>query len=118
MSHHEICALTSFSLYFYILHLLTLGIKVSLSLIRVHSEKTFRYNWTTNPDGMAHTWRACIAANADKDMIWTVGLRGLWDYTYCPGDITQAACGEMLSGAIANQTAWIREAQPNAKIIT
>jgi hypothetical protein len=39
------------------------------------------YNWTTNPDGMAHTWQAAINANADKDMIWTVGLRGLWDYT-------------------------------------
>lgn len=38
------------------------------------------YNWTTNPDIMAHTWKAAIAANADKDFIWTVGLRGLWDY--------------------------------------
>jgi len=76
------------------------------------------YNWTTNPDGMAHTWRAAIAANADKDMIWTVGLRGLWDYKYCPPTYTPAQCGAMLSSAIGNQTAWIREAQPDAKIIT
>jgi hypothetical protein len=44
------------------------------------------YNWTTQPDIMAHTWRACIAANKDKsNFIWTVGMRGLWDYKYCPG---------------------------------
>jgi hypothetical protein len=76
------------------------------------------YNWTTNPDAMAHAWRAAIAANADKDMIWTVGLRGLWDYTYCPKDLSEAECGQMVSGALANQTAWIRAAQPAAKIIT
>eukprot|EP00038_Savillea_parva_P011295 m.196480 g.196480 ORF g.196480 m.196480 type:complete len:864 (-) comp19831_c0_seq1:58-2649(-) len=75
------------------------------------------YNWTTNPDAMAHTWKAAIAANADKDMIWTVGLRGLWDYTYCPGYLTDAECGGMLSSAISNQTQWIRTVQPDAKII-
>jgi len=51
-------------------------------------------------------------------MIWTVGLRGLWDYTYCPKDISTKDCGAMLSGAIANQTQWIRKRQPDAPIIT
>jgi hypothetical protein len=54
-----------------------------------------RYNWTTQPDIMAHTWRACIAANKGKpDFIWTVGMRGLWDYQYCPGYYSTADCGE------------------------
>ena len=48
------------------------------------------YNWTTNPDVMAHTWKAAIEANADKDMIWTVGLRGLWDYTCEDRDVFSA----------------------------
>lgn len=77
------------------------------------------YNWTTNPDIMAHAWRAAIEANKDKDMIWTVGLRGLWDYAMCPNDMSEAACGELVSGAVANQTAWIRAADgKDAKIIT
>ena len=77
------------------------------------------YNWTTNPDVMAHTWKAAIAANKDKDMIWTVGLRGLWDYAMCPRDMSDATCGELVSGAVANQTAWIRAADgKDAKIIT
>lgn len=77
------------------------------------------YNWTTNPDVMAHTWQAAIDANKDKDMIWTVGLRGLWDYAMCPKDMSDATCGELVSGAVANQTAWIRAAEGHdAKIIT
>ena len=37
----------------------------------------------------------------------------------CPRDISEAACGAMISGAVANQTAWIREAQGDgARIIT
>ena len=76
------------------------------------------YNWTSNPDGMAHTWRAAIHANADKDMIWTVGLRGLWDYSMCPKDFSDEQCGAIISDALANQTAWIRASQPDAPIIT
>lgn len=77
------------------------------------------YNWTTNPDVMAHTWKAAIEANKDKEMIWTVGLRGLWDYAMCPKEMSDETCGELVSGAIANQTSWIRAADgPGAKIIT
>ena len=37
---------------------------------------------------------------------------------YCPGDMSDVECGAMISGALAKQTSWIREAQPAAKIIT
>jgi hypothetical protein len=41
------------------------------------------YNWSQHPDLMAHTWKAAINAQKDYEVVWTVGLRGLWDYTYC-----------------------------------
>ena len=39
-------------------------------------------------------------------------------FRYCPSDCSQAACGALLSSAIANQTAWVRDAQPHAPVIT
>lgn len=74
------------------------------------------YNWTSNPDAMAHTWRAAIDANINKDIIWTVGLRGLWDYSMCPRDFSPVQCGQIISDALANQTDWIKQASKAANV--
>eukprot|EP00040_Diaphanoeca_grandis_P030556 m.180759 g.180759 ORF g.180759 m.180759 type:complete len:817 (-) comp32035_c1_seq2:48-2498(-) len=76
------------------------------------------YNWTEHPDLMSHVWRAAIDAQKDFEVVWTVGLRGLWDYEYCDKATSQEKCGELISTAMANQTAWIREVQPHADIVT
>eukprot|EP01062_Namystynia_karyoxenos_P065311 TRINITY_DN5879_c0_g1_i1.p1 TRINITY_DN5879_c0_g1~~TRINITY_DN5879_c0_g1_i1.p1 ORF type:complete len:843 (+),score=292.85 TRINITY_DN5879_c0_g1_i1:230-2530(+) len=76
------------------------------------------YNWSTSPDLMAHVWRAGIDAMRDLNVIWTVGLRGLWDYKYCEKGLPAADCGQLITTAMANQTQMIREAQPDARIIT
>ena len=61
------------------------------------------YNWSQHPDLMAHTWKAAIDAQKDFEVVWTVGLRGLWDYTYC-GKEAKARCGDEIASAMANQT--------------
>jgi hypothetical protein len=52
-----------------------------------------------------------------RKVVWTVGLRGLWDYTYC-GHEGKQRCGDEITSAMANQTKWIREVQPEADIVT
>lgn len=38
------------------------------------------WNYRVNAGAMAMAWRASVAAQADKEVVWTVGLRGLGDY--------------------------------------
>ena len=74
------------------------------------------WNWSLNPGTMSDLWRSAIAAQANNEVIWSVGLRGLNDEAYeCPDPVS---CGAAISQAMANQTAWIREVQPNADIVT
>ena len=42
---------------------------------------------------------------------------GLWDYAMCPRTMPDAVCGELVSGAMANQTSWIRAAQGDSALI-
>lgn len=74
------------------------------------------WSWTQDPGSMAAMWRASIAAQADiPDVLWSIGLRGLNDYSYpCTG---HAECGKLISEALGNQTSWIRAVQPNATLV-
>eukprot|EP00039_Didymoeca_costata_P032960 m.40100 g.40100 ORF g.40100 m.40100 type:complete len:827 (+) comp9627_c0_seq1:100-2580(+) len=74
-----------------------------------HPAPRSTYNWTAHPDLLAHVWEAAVDAQSDKEVIFTVGLRGLWDYEYCGRDTTPAECGAIISSAISNQTSWIKE---------
>jgi hypothetical protein len=79
---------------------------------------TIDWDWTKDPGTMANLWRSSITAQADlPEVLWSVGLRGLNDYSYpCSSD---QECGLLISQAIANQTAWVRAiAGPNATLIT
>jgi hypothetical protein len=74
------------------------------------------YDWDKHPGVMKYVWDACIDAQKDHEILWSVGLRGLNDYAYpCTGD---ESCGRQISDALGNQTAWIRAVQPNADIVT
>jgi hypothetical protein len=75
-----------------------------------------QWDWDGHPGLLANMWQGCVAAQAQWEVVWSVGLRGLNDYAYpCPNP---QQCGRVLSEAMANQTAWIRAVQPNATIIT
>jgi hypothetical protein len=64
---------------------------------------------------MSMAWQSSIAAQADKEVLWTVGLRGLGDYAY---PCTNASdCGSQISDVLGNQSAWVQAAQPGAPMI-
>eukprot|EP00118_Oscarella_pearsei_P010830 m.68667 g.68667 ORF g.68667 m.68667 type:complete len:510 (+) comp35546_c0_seq1:1007-2536(+) len=67
---------------------------------------------------MAHSWKSCISELKDREVVWSVGLRGLNDYPLpCP-DCSDNEKAEIISSAIGNQTEWVRSVQPNAELIT
>lgn len=73
------------------------------------------WNFKRDPATMSYVWRASIAAQADFEVLWSVGLRGLNDYAYpCDGPVD---CGAQISAALSNQTAWIQAAQPGAPMV-
>lgn len=74
------------------------------------------WDWKKNTATMAYGWQASIAAQANYEMIWSVGLRGLNDYAYaCNGDLD---CGTQISEAIGNQSKWVTEmVGPDATLI-
>ena len=74
------------------------------------------WNWRTNTATMAYAWKGVIAAQADLDVMWSVGLRGLNDYAYPCESLSD--CGRQITEAIGNQTQWVTEVQgPDALII-
>jgi len=73
------------------------------------------WNYRVNAGAMAMAWRASVAAQADKEVVWTVGLRGLGDYAYPCANATD--CGSQISDVLGNQTAWVQAAQPGAPMI-
>ncbi|XP_065830339.1 uncharacterized protein [Oscarella lobularis] len=76
------------------------------------------WSWTKYPNLMAYSWKSGIAELQDREVVWSVGLRGLNDYSYpCPG-CSDEEKAELISTAIGNQTAWIRAVQPDADLIT
>jgi hypothetical protein len=56
-------------------HYTTLGINTNSWPLDVED-----WNYRVNAGAMAMAWRASVAAQADKEVVWTVGLRGLGDY--------------------------------------
>lgn len=75
------------------------------------------WNWRTDTQAMSFMYEASVAAQADMDVIWSIGLRGLNDYAYpCKGDVE---CATQINEAMSNQTKWIDAAQPGrAKKVT
>ena len=61
-------------------HYTTLGINTNSWPLGVEN-----WNYRVNAGAMAMAWRASVAAQADKEVVWTLGLRGLGDYALvCP----------------------------------
>jgi hypothetical protein len=61
-------------------HYTTLGINTNSWPLGVEN-----WNYRLNAGAMAMAWRASVAAQADKEVVWTLGLRGLGDYALvCP----------------------------------
>ena len=40
------------------------------------------WNWKTDTQSMGYMYQASVAAQADKEVLWSVGLRGTNDYAY------------------------------------
>ncbi|NYG45406.1 hypothetical protein GGD67_002864 [Bradyrhizobium sp. IAR9] len=79
------------------------------------------YSYSRHPEIMERYWRECIAALKDKEVVWTVGYRGRYDYPFWvddPGLETPEARGALITRAIAKQVELIRQVQPNAPIIS
>ena len=74
------------------------------------------WTYTKDPGTMSAMWRAAIGAQAAfPEVMYSIGLRGLNDYSYpCS---TPADCGRQISEAMSNQTSWIRDVQPNSTIV-
>jgi len=74
------------------------------------------WNWLKNTATMAYGWQASIEAQKSYEIIWSVGLRGLNDYSYsCNGNTD---CGNQISEAVGNQTQWVMErAGPDAQLV-
>ena len=56
-------------------HYTTLGINTNSWPLGVEN-----WDYRVNAGAMAMAWRASVAVQADKEVVWTVGLRGLGDY--------------------------------------
>ena len=95
---------------------------------------------------MGYAWKGCVAAQADYEVAWSVGLRGNQDMTckqqrHCPlptepcmcpdaclyppglNDYSYPCanpkeCGRLISEAMGNETEWVRAVQPNATVVT
>lgn len=74
------------------------------------------WDWKTNAGTMSYAWKASVAAQAGKEMVWSVGLRGLNDESYTCG--SPSDCGTQISEVLSNQTKWIADiAGPNQKMV-
>ena len=73
------------------------------------------WNYRLNAGAMNKMWESSVAAQADKEMLWSVGLRGTNDIGYACANVTD--CGAQISDVLANQTALIQAAQPGAPMI-
>jgi hypothetical protein len=73
------------------------------------------WNYRLNAGAMNKLWESSIAAQLDKEVLWSVGLRGTNDISYACANTTD--CGAQISDVLANQTALIQSAQPGAPMI-
>lgn len=96
---------------------------------------------------MGYAWKGCVAAQADYEVAWSVGLRGNsprhnmqataslscpTEHCTCPdaclnppglNDYSYPCanpkeCGRLISEAMGNETEWVRAVQPNATVVT
>ena len=98
-------------------HAIPLGLNVA------RWPKDVPYNYTTNPDVLERAWKNAVRAyQPDQEVLWSVGLRGLSDVTYASMDPSvrdnNAALGQLISKAIADQMGIVRSVRPNAKFVT
>eukprot|EP01060_Flectonema_neradi_P018608 TRINITY_DN2547_c0_g1_i1.p1 TRINITY_DN2547_c0_g1~~TRINITY_DN2547_c0_g1_i1.p1 ORF type:complete len:827 (+),score=180.46 TRINITY_DN2547_c0_g1_i1:62-2542(+) len=73
------------------------------------------YDWDNHPDVPAFVWRSSLNALTkslntvpNSEIVWSVGLRGLGDNTYCPKNATRQYCARMMNLAMGNQTQWVQ----------
>lgn len=96
-------------------HILTVG----LNTYQWPEDQPFSYN--RHPEVLERYWRECIDEFKDKEVVWTVGYRGKHDRPFWydePEMKTAKQRAEVISAAIAKQVEMVRQAQPEADIIT
>lgn len=82
--------------------------------------KDVPFSYSKHPQIMENYWKACIDAQKDYEVVWSVGLRGKHDRPYWADDPsvkTPEARGALTTKAIAKQVELIRQVQPNADIV-
>ena len=78
------------------------------------------YSYHSHPEPLETAWRACIQAQADRPMVWTLGYRGKQDRPFWHDDPTlktDSERGAMISRVIHRQLELVREVQPHADCI-
>lgn len=78
------------------------------------------YSYLSHPDVLERMWRRCIDAMKDREVVWSVGLRGKHDRAFWRDDqqvTTPEARGKLISDAIAKQVAMVHKVQPQADCI-
>jgi hypothetical protein len=96
-------------------HAMPLGVNVA------RWPKDVPYNYTSHPEVLERAWHNAVAAYAPgQEVLWSVGLRGLTDGPYSDPSVRgdDRALGALISRAIADQMAIVRERFPQAKFVT
>eukprot|EP00164_Ancoracysta_twista_P012158 GFYU01018997.1.p1 GENE.GFYU01018997.1~~GFYU01018997.1.p1 ORF type:complete len:906 (+),score=224.67 GFYU01018997.1:40-2718(+) len=80
------------------------------------------YSFAVNPEMQEYVWRATVAVQKDRNMLWTVGYRGLNDYPFWnddPSFDTPAKRGKLIGDAMQKQVDIVNEiAGPDQRFCT
>ena len=81
------------------------------------------YNYTAHPRFIQNAWKHAVEGyGSNRDILWSVGLRGLSDQAYSALDPSvrgnPQAEGRVISQAIADQIKIVRAKDPNARFVT
>ena len=98
-------------------HAIPLGVNVA------RWPKDVPYNFSTHPEILERAWTNAVASyNANDEILWSVGLRGLSDQSYAQLDPSvrgnDALLGQRISDAIAVQMKIVRARYPKAQFVT
>ncbi len=103
------------------------GLAIGQHHIEVLGLNTYRwpdevpYSYATHPEILIQAWRECVAAQQDREVVWSVGYRGRHDRPFWYDDAAAgsdaAARGSLISEAIATQVAIVRESRPDDTIV-
>jgi hypothetical protein len=98
-------------------HAIPLGVNVA------RWPKDVPYNFSTHPKILERAWTNAVATyKPDKEILWSVGLRGLSDSSYATLDPSvrdnDPLLGERVSHAIAAQMRIVRARYPKAQFVT